>query len=254
MFVSSSKLKWLVGVLRVMCGLLAVSYAGANIAGKLKIALLKHGIIPDIITQAPKFGIYIAFGKKMTAKFGNLLPIEAVDKPPTAIKWKAREDAVYTLIALDLNATPKAHQTDETESERLLWLVVNIPAPGSDAVKVAEGNTLAPYVPPSLDPIKEEDHRILFMVFEQPGGNKNFTFPVLDDDPNDARRNEFNAHKFIEEHKLVPPVAVNFYMTREGLLEAEETLSKKRSKGAEGVKGERFNPHEEEDEKEIEYI
>ncbi|XP_072161696.1 protein D3 isoform X3 [Bemisia tabaci] len=220
----------------------------------------------------------------MTAKFGNLLPIEAVDKPPTAIKWKAREDAVYTLIALDLNATPKAHRTDETESERLLWLVVNIPAPGSDAVKVAEGNTLAPYVPPSLDPIKEapeewnsfaksiemvqrfrhqlsqivssdqEDHRILFMVFEQPGGNKNFTFPVLDDDPNDARRNEFNVHKFIEEHKLVPPVAVNFYMTREGLLEAEETLSKKRSKGAEGVKGERFNPHEEEEEKEIEYI
>lgn len=59
MFVGSSKLKWLVWALRVMCGLLAVSYAGANIAGKLKIALLKHGIIPDIITQAPKFGIYV---------------------------------------------------------------------------------------------------------------------------------------------------------------------------------------------------
>nr|XP_018913952.1 PREDICTED: 26 kDa secreted antigen-like [Bemisia tabaci] len=268
------------GLLWVLCGLLAISFAGArtNLAGKIKAGLVRHGIIPEIMMKSPKFHAYVAFGKKYSARFGNLIPIEAVGNRPTTMKWKTkfRENAVYTLIAMDLDAIPKAHRWDETEFERLLWLVVNIPA--SRDVNVTMGKTLAPYIPPTLDPIKGEDHRILFIIFEQPGGNMNFTFPVLDAKPDDPRRTEFNVHKFVDEHKLDLPVATNFYTTREGLLEAEKAAAKKKPKmtlnDTEGVKdvkdvkdvkgetttivyldvtAERFNPHEEEeDEMEIE--
>lgn len=96
----------------------------------------------------------------------------------------------------------------------MLWLVYDILRN-----ETAAGQTLWPYAPPAplacdeADELCLPEHRVAFLLFEQPDG-------PLRLDPEDeaarapgARRERFKARDFAARHGLGLPLAVNFFET-----------------------------------------
>lgn len=96
----------------------------------------------------------------------------------------------------------------------LLWLVYDIPGNAT-----ASGRTLVPYAPPAPRACDEADdlclaeHRVTFMLWEQPDG------PLRLEPEDEARRDpaapreRFHARDFAARHELGMPLAVNFFET-----------------------------------------
>lgn len=96
----------------------------------------------------------------------------------------------------------------------VLWLVYDIPGN-----QTASGKVLVPYAPPEpttcdpADPLCLAEHRITFLLWEQPHGP--LRLEPEDEAMRDARAGQlrFKARDFAARHVLGLPLAVNFFET-----------------------------------------
>ncbi|GBO21745.1 Phosphatidylethanolamine-binding protein 1 [Araneus ventricosus] len=159
----------------------------------------KHGVVPDVISTAPKAVAEIKYNEHVV-DFGNELTPTQVKDPPTHIQWPAKKGALYTLCMTDPDAPSRK---DPKYREWHHWLVVNIPE-----TSVSEGTVMSEYVG-SGPPEGTGLHRYVFLVYEQPE-KLNCDEKKLTNRSGDHRGN-FKIANFAKKYNLGDPVAGNFY-------------------------------------------
>ncbi|RZC39025.1 PBP domain containing protein [Asbolus verrucosus] len=158
-------------------------------------------IVPDVIDQAPKSTLQVAFGANQVSLGGELTPTQVKYSP--LVSWEVEEGSHYTLIFTDPDAPSRANPI---RREFLHWLVVNIP--GSD---LSQGQVLAEYL--SSAPPKDSGlHRYTFLVYKQ-AKRVDFEEKSIPDTTREGRRH-FSARKFSEKYGFGHPVAGNFYLAQ----------------------------------------
>ncbi|XP_034486702.1 protein D2 [Drosophila innubila] len=165
-------------------------------------AFKTHGVVPDVIPEAPNQLLKVTYNNGLVAKNGvEFTPTQVKEQP--LVEWNAEPSDYYTLIMTDPDAPSRA---DPKFREFKHWVVVNIA--GND---VSSGEALAEYV--GSGPPKDTGlHRYVFLLYKQPGKLQFDGARVS----NKSRRNrpKFHAAKFAEHHQLGNPVAGTFYQAQ----------------------------------------
>ncbi|KAF8356831.1 hypothetical protein PRIPAC_91826 [Pristionchus pacificus] len=159
-----------------------------------------HGVVPDVISVAPKALCTIKYDSGVEVSEGNVLTPTQVKNAPS-VKWNGDNNKLYTLIMTDPDAPSRA---EPKYREWHHWLVSNIP--GQD---LAKGDVLSAYVG-SGPPPKTGLHRYIFLIYEQKGRIEDKEHGILTNTSAD-NRGGWKAAKFVEKHGLGVPVAGNFY-------------------------------------------
>ncbi|GFY59127.1 phosphatidylethanolamine-binding protein 1 [Trichonephila inaurata madagascariensis] len=165
-------------------------------------AFEKHGVVPDVISSAPKAVAEIKY-KDAVVNLGNELTPTQVKDIPTHIQWPAKQGALYTLCMTDPDAPSRK---DPKYREWHHWLVVNIPE--ND---VSSGTVMSEYVG-SGPPEGTGLHRYVFLIYEQPG-KLNCDEKKLTNRSGDHRAN-FKIANFAKKYHLNELVAGNFYQAQ----------------------------------------
>jgi len=159
----------------------------------------EHGVVPDVVHQAPSQQLEVKFGSN-SANLGNTLTPTQVKDPPT-VNWPADANSMYTLIMTDPDA-PSRKEPKFREWHH--WLVVNIPG-----TNVKSGEALAEYVgagPPKGTGL----HRYVLLVYKQSGKIQDKEHGHLTNRSGD-KRGGWKAETFVKKHHLEGPVAGNFF-------------------------------------------
>ncbi|XP_037039774.1 protein D2-like [Bradysia coprophila] len=163
----------------------------------------EHGIVPDVISIAPKETVKVTFARGITVDHGNeLKPIQVRDIPE--VTWNADAETFYTLCLIDPDAPGREHAIYRCWQH---WLVVNIPG-----TKVVEGDTLSEYI--GSGPGRDTGlHRYVFLVYRQ-NGRIDFDEKRSSKSCSREERRSFRTNEFAEKYQLGNPVAGNFYLTQ----------------------------------------
>ncbi|KAL7729450.1 hypothetical protein ACLKA6_009012 [Drosophila palustris] len=165
-------------------------------------AFKSHGVVPDVIPEAPNQLLKVTYNNGLVAKNGvEFTPTQVKEQPN--VEWTAQPGDYYTLIMTDPDAPSRA---DPKFREFKHWVVVNIA--GND---VSSGEALAEYI--GSGPPKDTGlHRYVFLLYKQPGKLQFDGARVS----NKSRRNrpKFHVAKFAEHHQLGNPVAGTFYQAQ----------------------------------------
>lgn len=171
-------------------------------SGSVEDAFKSHGVVPDVLPEAPNQLLKVIYKNGLVAKDGvELTPTQVKEQP--VVEWEAQPNDYYTLIMTDPDAPSRA---EPKVREFKHWVVVNIP--GND---VASGEALAEYV--GSGPPKDTGlHRYVFLLYKQTGKLQFDGARVS----NKSRRNrpKFHAAKFAEHHQLGNPIAGTFYQAQ----------------------------------------
>ncbi|KAJ8929801.1 hypothetical protein NQ314_017398 [Rhamnusium bicolor] len=117
----------------------------------------KHKIVPDVISVVPEEVAEVTYPSGVKVNLGNVLTPTQVKDMPT-IKWKAEDNAFYTVCMTDPDAPSRKNPKFR---EWHHWLVGNVP--GNE---IAKGEVLTEYVG-SGPPKGTGLHRYLFLVYKQ---------------------------------------------------------------------------------------
>ncbi|XP_072153892.1 putative odorant-binding protein A5 isoform X2 [Bemisia tabaci] len=128
--------------------------------------LRRYKIIPDIIDEAPKFVMDVAYRNNVIVEMGNKLdPIDMKLVPK--VKWPTKNGIFYTLLMVDPDI-PVA--VGKKPAQRQHWIVGNIPG-----WNFRRGETITGYMGP-MSPKYEGLRRTTFLVYSQKK-RINFTEP-----------------------------------------------------------------------------
>jgi phosphatidylethanolamine-binding protein (PEBP) family uncharacterized protein len=171
-------------------------FAKMSVADKFK----EHGVVPDVIHQAPAHPLEVRFGSNQV-NLGNTLTPTQVKDPPTHIQWPADDNALYTVMMTDPDAPSRK---DPKFREWHHWLVVNVPG-----TKVNSGEAISQYIG-SGPPEKTGLHRYVLLVYKQQGKINDKEHGHLTNRSAD-KRGGWKAENFVKKHHLEGPIAGNFY-------------------------------------------
>ncbi|XP_030748352.1 protein D3-like isoform X2 [Sitophilus oryzae] len=170
-------------------------------SGAVAKAMNDHGIVPDVLKDAPDNLIQVSYPNDVVVKLGNeLTPTQVKERP--SVLWEANANSFYTLCMTDPDAPSRA---EPTFREWHHWLVGNIPGK-----QVPLGDVLSDYIG-SGPPEGTGLHRYVFLVFQQ-NGKIAFDEPRLPNNSGD-KRGCFSIAKFAEKYKL-ELIAGNFYQAQ----------------------------------------
>ncbi|XP_072154753.1 uncharacterized protein [Bemisia tabaci] len=165
--------------------------------------LEKHKIVPKVLAYMPKYVLSGSFdGKEMS--FGNSFTPDEIRKPPIFLDWPINgTKALYCLLAIGIDV-PNEKKPKLRDFRH--WFVGNIP--GTD---IAKGRTYLPYIGAG-DFLDQGSHRIVFVVFQQPGSRriKFYEKKLTKMVPINRARGNSSTLKFAEKYSLREPVAANF--------------------------------------------
>lgn len=161
--------------------------------------MLKDGIVPSILSDAPRNHLHIIYPNNKKVDLGNELSPEEVHPEPK-VEWEADPQKFYTLIMFDPHA-PSRENTSLADVKH--WLVVNIK--GND---LRTGEIIAEYFgsgPPKGTGI----HSYIFLVYEQ---KKKLDF----DEPRSSKLSRANRLKwslkdFVKKYELGDAIAGDFF-------------------------------------------
>lgn len=173
-------------------------------------------VIPDVVgsfVSMTELNITYQYGQIVS--YGKRIAPSALSTVP-AIRFSLKPDraasAFHTLMMVDPDAP---YRDSPADGELLLWLVYDIP--GND---VSLGQTLVGYTAPEPQPCPSDDkfclpeHRVTFLLWEQPHG------PLLMQPEDLLRRSgskevrqRFRARDFASRHRLGLQIAMNFFET-----------------------------------------
>nr|XP_018901341.1 PREDICTED: OV-16 antigen-like isoform X2 [Bemisia tabaci] len=118
----------------------SAAYISNRNACDINDALLKFGIIPDLLRVPPLHAIKVTYSYGCSPNLGNKIKAQYLKNNPYIILWPFEGRKFYTLLLVDLDApSPRS----PTKREWLHYLLGNIPGPA-----VGQGEILAPYVHP----------------------------------------------------------------------------------------------------------
>lgn len=163
-------------------------------------AFKKHGVVPDVVSNAPSKLVKAVYDNGAEVDCGNVLTPTQVQNAPK-VTWDAEPNALYTLIMTDPDAPSR---TSPKFREWHHWLVVNIP--GND---VSKGEVLSGYIS-SAPPANTGLHRYVYLVYKQSGKIEDKEHGHLKS-TSGAKRGGWKAAAFAKKHNLGDPVAGNFY-------------------------------------------
>ncbi|ALC46812.1 CG17919 [Drosophila busckii] len=161
-----------------------------------------HGVVPDVIPEAPNQLLKVTYNNGLVAKDGvELTPTQVKDQP--VVEWTAQPGEYYALIMTDPDAPSRA---EPKFREFKHWVVVNIP--GND---LSKGDVLAGYV--GSGPPKDTGlHRYVFLLYKQPG-KLQFDGQRVSNRSRQGRP-KFHVAKFAEHHQINELVAGTFYQAQ----------------------------------------
>tara|TARA_B110001452_G_scaffold29713_1_gene23334 strand:- start:115 stop:846 length:732 start_codon:yes stop_codon:yes gene_type:complete len=173
-------------------------------------------IIPDVTGSfVPMTDVNISFPSGAIADYGKPVPpAQLASQPAVAFALEPDRDAstLHTLLAVDPDVPFRDAPTD---GEWLHWLVYDIP--GNDTAK---GKTLAEYMPPRpracppKDRLCLREHRLTFVLWEQPNGPLSLDAEdVHIGAADEAGRARYKARDFAARHRLGLQIAMNFLET-----------------------------------------
>lgn len=171
-------------------------------------------VIPDVLGSfVPMTELNLSYPSGEIVEYGKPLAPSAITQPPQVrFTVEPGAETLHTLIAVD----PDVPFRDRPEaSERLLWLVHDIPGNRTGA-----GKTLVEYAPPQPAACPESErlclpeHRVTFALFEQPNGALSLhAEDVAIGATETAGRERYQARDFAARHQLGLQVAMNFFET-----------------------------------------
>ncbi|XP_072154750.1 uncharacterized protein [Bemisia tabaci] len=183
----------------------------------LKSQLTIHGVVPEVIKEAPPHEIQVTFHHGFSLKPAEKLTPSQVMLPPIQVSYPAHEKGYYFLALIDPDSP---NRTKPVDREFLHYLVGNIPG-----VAVSRGAEIIPY----YAPLPEKDtgvHRYVFTVFQQPKGVINFESELSHSKkPNNEGRKKFNISNFAQKYDLGAPLAVTFFQMKWDEHYATSTMS-----------------------------
>ena len=174
-------------------------------------------VIPDVVGSfVPMADLNLTYADGAVVEYGKLIAPSRVATPPgVAFNLEPDRDArtLHTLLMVDPDVPFRDRPVD---GEWVHWLVYDIP--GNDT---ARGKTLIEYSPPAPRPCPADDalcleeHRVTFILWEQPHGQ----LALQDEDvpiPGSAAsgRRRYKARDFAARHRLGLHIALNFFETR----------------------------------------
>ena len=174
-------------------------------------------VIPDVMGSfVPMANLNITYAGGADVEYGKPLAPSALALPPeVAFELEPDRDAstLHTLMMVDPDAPFRDRPSD---GQWLHWLVYDIP--GNDT---RAGKTLVEYAPPHPKPCPKdeklclEEHRITFILWEQPHGPLGLHAEdrkIAAGQP--AGRARYKARDFAARHRLGMQLAMNFLETR----------------------------------------
>ncbi|GFU11810.1 OV-16 antigen [Trichonephila clavipes] len=159
----------------------------------------ENGIVPEIIPDVPKSVIKVQYSSQRAINCGIVLFSNKTKNQPI-IEFKAKKpDKLHTLIMFDPDIpTPQ----DPYLASYRHWVVEDIP--GSSFY---EGYSASSYVSPA-PPLTSDAHRYIFLIYEQPNDEE------LEENLDNDERTHFNIKTFVQNRKLIGPIAGNFMYVR----------------------------------------
>lgn len=158
--------------------------------------MTRSRLIPDIIDVAPPWPVRVTY-KWDSIHFGNHLNRLQLKVLPSFINWRKYDGRFYTLVMTGPD-TPTMESPKNREFQH--WLVGNIPARYSG---IKEGETLTEYKVELTPLYAEGDHRIAFLMFEQPSEEKlMFDEYRIHRGSNDTLRTNFSTRAFVKKYNL----------------------------------------------------
>eukprot|EP00322_Chrysochromulina_rotalis_P002951 CAMPEP_0115842044 /NCGR_PEP_ID=MMETSP0287-20121206/7598_1 /TAXON_ID=412157 /ORGANISM="Chrysochromulina rotalis, Strain UIO044" /LENGTH=288 /DNA_ID=CAMNT_0003295703 /DNA_START=3 /DNA_END=869 /DNA_ORIENTATION=- len=173
-------------------------------------------VIPDVLGSfVAMTTLNLTYTEDAVVEYGKPLAPSVVTRAP-AVAFDLEPDRSSTTLHTLLMVDPDMPFRDSpSQGEWVHWLIVNIP--GNDT---SQGNTLVEYAPPVPRPCPANDrlclkeHRITFILWEQPHG-------PLSLQPEDVRiaavtttgRARYKARDFAVRHRLGLQIAMNFFET-----------------------------------------
>nr|XP_018913583.1 PREDICTED: protein D3-like isoform X2 [Bemisia tabaci]XP_018913584.1 PREDICTED: protein D3-like isoform X2 [Bemisia tabaci]XP_018913585.1 PREDICTED: protein D3-like isoform X2 [Bemisia tabaci] len=166
----------------------------------------KHGIIPDLIDDAPQYELNMRYAGAISPDFGTKHRPEELKFPPFAIRFETIPHVMYSLFMFDLDSPLRKNAT---KRPYVHWSLVNIPN-----YSILHAETLVKYIGPS--PEKGTGlHRYVFLIYQQPyvsyfNYTVSYTEPRLLNSTDDPQRANWDIRKIAKKYKLEGPVAGNF--------------------------------------------
>lgn len=173
-------------------------------------------VIPDVTGSfVAMTELKLAYGERAVEYGKPIAPSETAAAPSFAYSLGDDRDAstLHTLLAVDPDVP---FRDDSSEGERVLWLVYDIP--GNET---SRGKTLVEYAPPAPKacPAREKlclsEHRVTFLLWEQPHGPlalRAEDAPIGVGSAASARL-RYKARDFAARHRLGMQLAMNFFET-----------------------------------------
>nr|XP_018904955.1 PREDICTED: OV-16 antigen-like isoform X1 [Bemisia tabaci] len=166
----------------------------------------RHGIIPDLIDDAPQYEIAIRYAGAISPDFGTKHPPQDLQFPPFALRFPTVPHVMYSLFMFDLDSPSRKNAT---KRPYIHWGIANIPNHG-----ILYAETLVKY----LGPFPENGtglHRYVFLIYEQPFSSHfnytvSYTEPRLLTSIDDPQRANWDIRKIVRKYKLEGPIAGNF--------------------------------------------
>ncbi|XP_064482627.1 protein D1-like [Ornithodoros turicata] len=158
-------------------------------------ALKAHGVIPDVISDAPAQTLAVKYSSTAVI-MGSKLDLETTSTTPT-IELQAT-DGMFTLVMVD----PDAPSRNAPKMKHWRhWLVVNVPANGD----IGAGDTITEYNGPS-PPAGSGPHRYVFLLYAQSSPVDVDAFKIS------SNRGQFNLDTITKLQGVSQLKAVNFFI------------------------------------------
>ncbi|KAH6933139.1 hypothetical protein HPB50_012490 [Hyalomma asiaticum] len=211
---AASRARLAVAVATILA-LLAQSTCSATELDKRQMALLdkadRSSIAPDLIETIPR-AIFEAKFKAGEIAMGNHFTPEQASSAPSGIEFPRTEGATYAIAMLDPDAPSRR---DPKFRPILHWLVVNVEAGDvKKPVNYKSGTELYRYRGPR-PPMGSGPHRYVFLAYKQ---YRTIDMPQTLVVPTDKRKN-FNMNKFVKEHNLGNPIAINYFLAEDAYVD-----------------------------------
>ena len=177
-------------------------------------------VIPDVmgsfVSMTELNLTYVASTGSVDVAYGKPLAPAQVARPPAvsfALDPDRDENTLHTMLMVDPDVP---HRDTPSDGEWAHWLVYDIPGNST-----ARGKTLIEYSPPtpkpcpSSDTLCLEEHRVTFILWEQPHGPLELhAEDVFIDAHATSGRRGYKARDFAARHRLGLHIGMNFFETR----------------------------------------
>ncbi|CAH0391517.1 unnamed protein product [Bemisia tabaci] len=175
-------------------------YTGRN-EKQIEKIFIKHGIIPDLIDEAPKYELTIHYVGGVRPDFGTKHLVDELRYDPYALEFPTERHVLYSLFMFDLDSPSRENATKRSYYH---WGLANMPGFEIETAEIL-AKYLAPFPKNGTGP-----HRYAFLVYKQPFYRTLYLEPRLNHLPDNTHRAKWDIRTIVKKYKLVGPVAGNF--------------------------------------------